>query len=323
MEEYFLTTKYHVVIVPAFPWDDIKLDNFQNISRLMEIVSEIFRFQLSSDKLTKNSTALYSRADVSNEVPRLYDITLETQEKEKELSKEVGIELNIEKAFATEFAIELVSSSPSVFYKWSNNFAYNRVCQSLSGLLYNGMSRSMSYPAAVGRIIVCDDVLQAKAIATKYNLDEIAEALYVGGSKTPVDFRKNVFDFRLEPWIGTSLFTPIVTLKPELLRANGHLSTMIELSFLLIMIHSLGKFYSISRSIESVCALLEWSSWYMTDLFDNYEAKFCWIQRTFPVLKEVYTTLKKSLGDTFSLLREYLPLLKHLRVSIGNTAQTS
>jgi hypothetical protein len=276
--------EYHIVIIPVYPWDDIKVNNIDTLKKLIKIMDGLFKFQLSPDSIVQNTTSLFSGriAHVTHEVPYIYDITTAAKAANKELISN-GSDLKIENAYATKYAIELVSNSSDI-YKL-NNYQYEVVCDKLSELLFEGMSRSHCYQSAIAKIILCDNLTEAKAIAVNSGLQKITEELYIEKRKLP-PVMDRVFNFRSDLWAVSYLSNPIVTVKPE---AISDYHTTDELSFLLMMIHSLGKFYSVFRSMRSVSASLEVSSWSLSELLNNYEARFCWVQRNFQnIEKQLY-----------------------------------
>lgn len=280
-----MTVEYHIMIIPVYPWDDIKVNNLDTLNQLIKIMDGLFKFQLSPDLSTQNTTSLFSGriAHVTNEVPYIYDITTAAKEANKEMIHN-GFDLKIENAYATKYAIELVSNSSDI-YKLGNNYRYIGICNNLSKLLFEGMNRPHCYQSSIAKIILCDNLAEAKAIAVNLGLQKITEELYIEKRKSP-PIRDRVFNFRSDLWTGSYLLNPIVTVKPE---AISDYHTTDELSFLLMMIHSLGKFYSVFRSMRSVSASLEVSSWSLSELMNNYEAGFCWVQRNFQnIEKKLY-----------------------------------
>ena len=281
-----MTVEYHIIIVPVYPWDNIRVDNLEIFNKLIKIMDGLFKFQLSSDLSSKSRKSLFSGriAHVTGEVPYIYDITNVAKEANKEMISD-GFDLKIEHAYATKYAIELVSNSSDI-YHLEDNYRYKRICNNLSNLLFEGMNRSHCFQAAIAKVILCDNIAEAKTIATGLGLQKITEELYIEKRKLPTGVIDRMFNFRSDLWAGSYLSNPLVTVKPEVI-SDYH--TTDELSFLLMMIHSLGKFYSVVRSMKSVSASLEVSSWSLSELLRNYEAEFCWIQRNFQnIEKKLY-----------------------------------
>lgn len=77
---------------------------------------------------------------------------------------------------------------------------------------------------------------------------------------------------------------PVVTLKPDKIGADY--KTKDELGYLIALVHSLGKFYVISRSVHSFCAAIEWRSWFIEDLWREYEKQLSWWKRNFSYLED-------------------------------------
>jgi len=148
----------------------------------------------------------------------------------------------------------------------------------------------------VCRIILCEDFSELKTIAENYQLKEVVEGLYIGGENTPRNVRCNIFfKFIQYPWRDILILGPVATLKPEILQSQGHHKVIDELSFLLSMIHSIGKSYVISQSIRLVSARLEWLSLYLDELFEEFESNFCWIKRNFTNLEKHLREIEKDI----------------------------
>lgn len=291
-----MTVEYHIMIIPVYPWDDIKVNNLDTLNQLIKIMDGLFKFQLNPDLSTQNTTSLFSGriAHVTHEVPYIYDITTPAIEANKEMIQN-GFDLKIENAYATKYAVELVSNSSDI-YELGDNYRYRRICNNLSKLLFEGMNRSHCYQSAIGKIFLCDNIAEAKAFAGSLGLQKITEELYIEKRKSPPTIDR-VFNFRSDLWTGSYLSNPIVTVKPE---AISDYHTTDELSFLLMMIHSLGKFYSVFRSMRSVSASLEVSSWSLSDLLTNYEAGFCWVQRNFQNIEKKLYEFEQQARETIS-----------------------
>lgn len=266
-------------------WDDIKIKNLDNLNQVITIMTDIFKFQLSSTVNEENASLFSGRvAHVQNEVPWIHDITSAAKEANQELIQE-GFDLKIENAYATKYAIELISTSKVIFGK-GNNYQHTKICTSLSGALFDGMNRSSCYQAAISKIILCDDAAEANALGQKLGLKKITEELYIESRQFPA-VADTVFNFRSDgPWPRSLFSNPIVVVKPEGI-TDYH--TIDEFSYLLVAIHSFAKFYSVVRSMRNISAALEISKWTLSHVLDNYEAQFCWRQRNFQNIgKDLY-----------------------------------
>jgi len=183
----------------------------------------------------------------------------------------------------------LVSSSIDVFSDWSD-VSYRYLCRDLFEFLFGihkpgqlkvgpiQVSKVHSDLIVVCRIILCDNLVELQTVAKTLELKATVKRLYMGGQNEQVN--DNMFNFISTPW--TNLYVPntIATLKPEKL-VRKDFATDDKLNFLMFLVHSLGKFYVIYESMESICANLEWSSWYLRRIFETYESGFCWLQRIF------------------------------------------
>lgn len=296
-------------------WEDIKIENLDELNQVITAMTDLFKFHLSS-MVNEQTASLFSGriAHVTNEVPRIHDITNAAKEANNELIQD-GFDLKIENAFTTNYAIELISNSREIYTK-GGDYQYNKICCSLSGTLFDGMNRPFCYQAAIAKIILCDDIAGAKAIAGQLGLKKITEELYLENQQSPIVTDK-VFNFRSEgPWPVSLFANPIVAVKPEEIK-DYH--TIDELSYLLVAIHSLGKFYSAVRSMRSLSASLEISKWTLSHVLDTYEARFCWWQRNFQDIgKDLYRfeqnamekigfwkRLSSSFDSALNLYREY------------------
>lgn len=310
-----MTTEYHVIIIPVYMWDDLKIKNLDTLNQVITVMDDLFKFHLSS-MVNEQTASLFSGrvAHVTNEVPRIHDITNAAKEANNELIQD-GFDLKIENAFATNYAIELISNSREIQTK-GGDYQYNKICCSLSSSLFDGMNRPFCYQAALAKIILCDDIAEAKSVAQHLGLSEVTKELYIENKQLPVA-TDTIFNFRSEgPWPVTLFSNPIVAVKPE---AITDYHTIDELSYLLVAIHSFGKFYSAIRSMRSISASLEISKWTLSQILDNYEARFCWLQRNFQNIgKDLYKfeqialekigfwkRLASSFESAINLYREY------------------
>jgi len=311
-----------VIIVPLFPWETRIPRDFNDLITLMKITSRLFSFRSVPIKKEDSKEVIISTAAqlvdimaspektpkallssrlpyIIDEVNSLRNITNIVKEK----AQEQFDTLKIEEAYASDFAIEIISSSRDVLWRWREDFQYNLLSERSSDFLYE---MDEPFPIAISvvacRIILCDNLSELKIIVEELGLEKIKEGLYIGGEKTSIKY--NMFNFISGPWREIFISNPIATLKPENLIEQGYHDTVDELGFLLSMIHSIGKFYVISESIKYIRANLEWSSWYLDDLFERYESKFCWVQRIFSNLeKGVYKVEKDIKSQVLPLSR--------------------
>jgi hypothetical protein len=300
--------EYHVIIIPLFFWETAAPKSLNDLKKLMQITGRLFGFQLllrknestressnnimSSSKTSPKALLSWRLPHIIHEVGSIKNIT----EIIKEKAAEQFATLKIEEAYASDFAIELISSSIDVFWRWQDDYQFDQIATKLSDILYEV---SNPFPGAVSivvcRIILCEDITELKTIAENYQLNEVITGLCIGGEKTPTDIQYNIFNFIRHPWRDIFISGPIVTLKPEILRSQGYHSTIDELSFLLSMIHSIGKFYVISESIKGVLANLEWLSWYSDELFEEFESSFCWVQRNLTNIEKHLHKIEKEI----------------------------
>jgi hypothetical protein len=175
-------------------WDDLKIRNLDTLNQVITAMDGLFKFRLSSVVNGKSASLFSGRvAHVSNEVPRIYDITAASKVANNALIQE-GFDLKIENAFATNYAVELVSSSREI-YSEGGDYQYNQICCSLSSALLEEIKRQSSYRSAIVKIILCDDTTEAKALAQKWRLKEITEELYFEVKQFP-DATDSIFNFR-------------------------------------------------------------------------------------------------------------------------------
>lgn len=315
-----MTVEYHVVLVPLFRWELIPPDDLQDLQQLAKVVSRLFSFQWFTEGQIKGLTdqldwnPILSRrlSHITHEVHRVHDITNEIIQR----SKEDVERLKIKYVYATDFAIELVSASIDVFSDWSDVW-YDNLCRKLFDFLFGIRKPSQLHVGPIStskvhvnsvvvcRIILCEDLAELQAEANKLKLQKAESTLYVGGRNAPIN--DNMFNFISTPW--NKLYVPntIATLKPEKLAVKNYQADD-ELNFLMFMMHSIGKFYVIYESIESACTNLEWSSWYLSRLFEKYESKFCFLQRNF-------SDIAKGLSKIENKIRELIWPLTRIKTA--------
>jgi hypothetical protein len=288
--------EYHVLTIPVFPWMMLKPETLNDLITLIEAAGRLFSFKLESakERKVKNSRALLSRRlpYVIRETYPVYNITEVLKKKAPEWSNV----LEVEEGYVSNFAIETISSFTSfkeIFQRWPpwrDDYPYESLAGQLSNFLWGINNPFPKDPFCIVvvncRIVLCDSFSELADIAKEYDLQEIEKGLYVGRENTPYTYY--MFNFIQRPWDEIHISNPIVTVKPELLEKQCN-ATRYELGFLISFVHSIGKAYAISESISLFLAILELSSWYLDDIFKNFESSFCWVQRNFTSLeKDLY-----------------------------------
>lgn len=311
-----MTYEFHVIIVPLYPWDLCTPKNFEELELLTEIIDRLFCF-LSPYKekkepneggpvpiSTTNSNEHSPIALLSSRLPHMMSqIKFSNREiTSKERFESVLNQLKIEHLFATSFAIELISSSIDVFDGWDGHFYYERLSALLDETLF-GVKIPFQWAGeedlrpnivlTACRTILCDNISEVRNFAKDFGLLKVTDELFVGSENKTIS--QNMFNFLWEPWNKVCIFNPIVTLKPEVLVNEDIHKTETELSFLISLIHSISTSYVIVKSIEGVCANLEWSSWYVDELFQTFEKSFCWLQRNFTSIENDYFKIERRI----------------------------
>jgi hypothetical protein len=305
--------EYHAVIVPLVPWEIQGPNSFEELTVLMKTVRRLFSFNLSNlPKENENrkkqgagdATEETSRALLSNrlqhtlhEAGRMLNVT----DIVKDLAKEEFETLKIEEAWASDFAVEIISSSEDILGHWQDDFEYNELITKLCNVFYD-CSKPFNFAVSIVacKIILCESNSDLKKLANQLELMKIGKHVLYAGTKKP-EIRDNMFNFVRRPWSEIFISNPIATLKPELLQEQDQYNTLDELDFLVAMVHALGKFYVISESCRAIRANLEWSTLYLDDLFEKFESKYCWFQRNFSnIMKDLRRTeigIKSEIAD--------------------------
>ncbi len=304
-----MTTEFHVVIVPLYHWGLITPNDFNELTNLMKAISRLFRFDIQGveqSRFTQDdsdfSPILSERLPhITTFVPWIQEITNQI----KALSEEETIELKIERAYATDFAIEFVSSSPDLFSKWSKSTC-GKMCRKLFSFLHNFPKPSPTYfmnieikkiqvdPILVFRFALCDSMADLKPLSQTLKLNNIGNNIYLGRRNT--QGFDNAFNFRSNSWSDLYIPNIMATLKPSKLNHLG-LDKLFEI---LSHVHTLGKFYVISQSVNGASANLEWSSWYLDSrLFKKYKSYLCWTQRNL-------TDPTKKISEVENEINEYV-----------------
>jgi len=293
--------EYHVLTISVFPWEMFKPNKVDDLITLVQAADRMFSFKLKSVKVEKSRALLSPRLpNIIREAGPLYDII----EVIKESAPDWFKLLKIEEGYISNFAIETISSISSfkeIFQHWWDESPYDRLAGRLSEFLWginipiHGLT---PYIVVDCRIVLCDSFSELETIVRQYDLQEIEKGLYIGKENMPHTYC--MFNFIHSPWNEIFISNPVVTVKPELLEVPiWH-----ELGFLISLVHSIGKAYAISESIKLVLAILEWSSWYLDDIFKNFESSFCWVQRNFTCLeKNLYEKERELKSRIVSLSR--------------------
>jgi hypothetical protein len=287
--------EYHVLTIPVFPWEMFKPNTVDDLITLIQAADRMFSFKLKSVTVEESRALLSPRLPhVIHEAGPLYDIT----EVIKERAPDWFTLLKIEKGYVSNFAIETVSSISSfkeISQHWQDASQYGRLAGRLSEFLW-GISIPIyeltPYVVVDCRIVLCDSFSELEPIMRQYDFQEIEKGLYIGKENKPYSYY--MFNFIYRPWNEIFISNPIITVKPELLEEQCS-AMWHELGFLISLVHSIGKAYAISQSIRLFLAILEWSSWYLDDIFKNFESSFCWIQRNFACLEKNFYEKERGL----------------------------
>jgi hypothetical protein len=324
--DYSMAMEYHVVIVPLAAWESCVPRTIPELTALMRAVNRYFSFnpmKYQAAGLSESRSLLNERLPfLKHEVREICEITNGAK---KEAEDIVG-KLNIENVYATDFALEIVSSSPKILADWRKDWDYERLSSRLVRHLFEpelpfhssiqGVdAASMPMPSvATCRVVLCDNVSEVERLAGELKLRKVTNALYMGNEKTTVGC--NIFNFiPRKPWHKVFVLEPVVTLKPDKIEADY--KTEDELGYLLALVHSLGKFYVISESIRGFCAALEWRSWFIEDLWLEYEKGLNWREKRFSYLEEDIHRIKVDLYQTIYPLVRLIssPGIQHLIAS--------
>lgn len=302
-----MAMEYHVVIIPLPPWESCIPRTISELTTLMRVVNRYFSFKsmdYQTAGLSKRRSILNERLPfLRHEVMGILEIT----DVVKKEAKDIADELNIEDAYATNFALEIVSSSTKILDGWTRDLNYGKLSSRLIPYLFEpelpfyssveGIdATSLPTPSvATCRVVLCDNIREVKKLGKELKLKKITNMLYIGSKKPGV--RCNIFNFiPRKPWYKVFVLGPVVTLKPDKIGADYR--TTEELGYLLAFVHSLGKFYVISESIRGFCTAIEWRSWFIEDLWRKYEKEFGWWKRTFSHLEEDIYGIQVELYET-------------------------
>lgn len=297
--------EYHVIIMPLSPWESCIPKTFSELKLSMQVACRLFSFKprdMPKSKGTGSSLllSLPRLPFLKHEVMYIRDITSIVKEKAKDIVDKIDINC----AYASDFAIEIVSSSPKILCDYQEDLDYCRLSARLIHDLFElglpfyssieGMDlASMWVPSVVAcRVVLCDNISEVIQYSEALKLKKITDALYIGDDKTTI--RYNVFNFLPRGlWSKIFISGPIVTLKTELLEYP----TNDELGYLIALIHSLGRFYIISESIRGFCAAVELTSWSIDDLCFEYRKKLRWLRRNFSQLDKDFHEIKKEIKE--------------------------
>ena len=285
--------EYHVIVIPLLHWENYPPESLADLKTISDIVEHFFSFNLHNlgkDNQTLNPTSLKpllsSRVQhISSEVPNHWNITEKTLKLSKKSKDDIAEKLKVEGVFATDYAIELVSSSVDVI-DFHDDFNYARLCGTLVDYLYGAKIPFKISPheelfdpafratAVVAcRIILYDKQNEIDELSKVSSLTKVDNGLYFLGNT-------NAFNIKKDEWRKVIIPNTIVMLKPEILQKKSFFSSIDELAILLVTLHCVGKTYVISESSSGLQANLEWTSWYMDDLFDAFEKKYNIIRRS-------------------------------------------
>lgn len=306
-----MVKSYHVIFTPLFDWSLYIPDEVPRLNFLMSSIKRLFSFKCAGDfrlsrkrevtaeereKLGIHSPILASRLPLlRHEIRGVWDIT----DLLNKYCKEEVNNLKIEKSFISNFAFEIVSSSSKILRLGlgGGDIIYQHMAEKMSSGLFKGVwngdakEEEISVLAIVSllNVIVCEKPEEIEQIVSdpEYEFKKEIENFYITGI--------NAFNFIENPWSDLFLKNFIVILDPEKLifleKSADEVGPYIALA------NSLGKLYTISKSIKGISANLEYYSWFLDNFFLSFEKSFNFVKRNF-------TNLEKRLFDVLINVRQ-------------------
>jgi len=326
-----MTKSYHVIFVPMFDWRLYIPENPQQLIFIMHSAANSFRFTLKREinwKERSMTTEKYEKLDIhspilfsglpllKHEVPHVWEIT----DLLGKYCKEEVEALKIEKAYISYFAIEIVSANSDILDTRTNYF-YQNIARKISHILFDGLKFDEIQQRKFG-VITCAMILNVIICESSKEVEETVPKDDFTPDKN--DFcifgPKNAFDFIKYPWSTVNLRNFIVTLHPKQLLDN-YLSAEKVGSYISFAI-AMGTLYNISETISSICANLEYESWYLDEFFFIFEKSFKIFKRNFFNLESrLFDILRnvKELAQPLTLLYTSPKSIKFLEREYGGS----
>lgn len=282
-----MSISYHVIFVPLFDWAFYGPKKLEQLSSMIKLITDAFAFQLSEEiregrglenlDYNAHSSILYSGLSfVRDEIKEVWEVT----DLVENYCKKEAQKLKIEKAFISPYAIEIVSSSPEILFK-GNDICYSNIARKLSHVLFGELNLSIPVIACVTilNVIVCRTEEKFKEIVSKYSIPlmEDNDYYFIG---------ENAFNFIREPWINLFLENSIITLPPYKLEHPSNKDVGSHIAFAI----AIGTLYVVSENIRSICANLEYTSWFLDEIILNFE-------ESFNILKRIFSNIYVKLFD--------------------------
>jgi len=188
--------------------------------------------------------------------------------------------LKLEKVFLLDYGIEFISDNEFILNS-DGQTNINYFVDNIIKKFHNVDETIYIYSDSVKlKIIVCTNIPELKGIVEEYKMKELKKGLFLGTEKSNYKFNDVIFDSH-----GDHLRyyerNPVAFLEPQKTdEIYGYRGAENIGAFLSIM-YSIGFYHILFESISSISGNLEFSSWYLTDLFDNIENDLCYLQRNF------------------------------------------
>lgn len=272
-------------------------EKFDELQSIMKILGNFFSFQIrdpsspitlvsqiSSD--TSECILSFSLPLLKHEIKQIRDITSIIKEKFAKIMNQN----RITKVFISQYAFEFVSDNPNLhedtiltiikgsvkeIFRDSNIHYHSGYDLSEVEDIYTDEQmlffESNPILVSITRIILCETEEEVQKQAENQKVGKITSELFISSLG-----KEKIFYFDVAPWQAIFLQNPIICLHPQKMQ---NYKSRDELGIVLALIHSLSRSYIIVNSLVGVIFSLEYESWFIEEIRENFEKQFNIVSR--------------------------------------------
>jgi len=317
--------------MPLYDWSSYSSEDFQKLENLMKIVGTLFSFNLVSDNHDSESLFDLSLPFLRNFVIHKMDITNYV----KKLSEANFEKLKIEKVYLSNYAIEFISTKESLISSENRSLIYDIIKNTIKDYCSDEILYLYSDSVNI-KYIICDDINELNLIKSSYDLKEYQNGIFIGDENSNKIYNDILYDF-WGKYIEFKGKNPIAFLKIDQLEQKYGYRGLDSVGRFISVWYGLGFIHILTESINSLSGSLEYSTWFLDNIFNEYEKNLCYLQKNIlsqnrnvtnkirKIQDHVKYILKYTSGDSFQRISrtygEYFPTIISDSLGIINNAE--
>jgi len=285
--------------MPLYDWSSYSSEDFQKLENLMKIVGTLFSFKLVSDNHDSESIFNLSLPFLRNFVIQKMDITNYV----KTLSEANFDKLKIEKVYLSNYAIEFISQKESIIRRENRSIIYDIIKNTIED--YSSEENVYMFSNAVNiKYIICDDINELNLIKSSYDLKEYQNGIFMGDENSDKIYNDYLYDF-FGKYIKFKGKNPIAFLKINQLEQKYGYQGLDSVGRFISVWYGLGFIHIFTESINSLSGSLEYSTWFLDNIFNEYEKNLCYLQKNILSQNRNVTTKIRNIQDHVTYILKF------------------